>query len=39
MAHQIDRFCIPQLADTKCREVADNGGSALVLPEIRGYSA
>jgi hypothetical protein len=28
MAHQIDLFCVPQLADTECLEVDHNGGSA-----------
>jgi hypothetical protein len=31
MAHQIDPFCVPQLADVDCREADHNGGSARVL--------
>ena len=26
MAHQIDLFCVPQLADTGCLEADHNGG-------------
>jgi len=26
MAHQIDLFCVPQLADTGCVEADHNGG-------------
>jgi hypothetical protein len=33
MAHQIGLFCIPQLADARCLEADQNGGSA------RGYQA
>jgi hypothetical protein len=30
MAHQIDLFCLPQLADAKCLEADQNGGTARV---------
>lgn len=26
MVHQIDQFCVPQLADTECLEADHNGG-------------
>lgn len=28
MAHQIDLFCVPQLADTECLDCDQNGGFA-----------
>jgi hypothetical protein len=30
MVHQIDPFCVPQLADTGCLEADQNGGDARV---------
>ncbi|HEY5987393.1 MAG TPA: transposase, partial [Streptosporangiaceae bacterium] len=32
MAHQIDLFCVPQLADTECLEADHNGGTARGRP-------
>jgi hypothetical protein len=32
MAHQIDLFCIPQLADARRLEADQNGGSARFAP-------
>jgi hypothetical protein len=34
MAHQIDLFCAPQLADTGCIEGDHNGGSARASQEL-----
>jgi hypothetical protein len=34
MAHQIDLFCVPQLADTGCLEADHNGGSACGYQEL-----
>lgn len=31
MAHQIDLFCMPQLADARCLEADQNGGTALTV--------
>jgi hypothetical protein len=35
MAHQIDLFCVPQMADTGCLEADHRGGSVSVLPDFR----
>ena len=37
MPHQIDLFCMPQLADTCCLEADHNGGTVRVPFDLRSY--
>jgi hypothetical protein len=38
MAHQIDLFCVPQLADTGCLETDHNGGYARALSHVGSHA-